>query len=117
MTPERPAFLCPLEIDQRNPDAIIEALTIERDNLLETCESLSQQDANLSARVAELEAEQNRLLMMTVDPVGVAFQRKCERKDILAIVRAVEEEADLDTEHGVGWSQACRSIDNRISRL
>lgn len=42
---------------------------------------------------------------------------KNERERIISIVRAVEEEADLDTEHGVGWSQACRSIDNRISRL
>lgn len=39
-----------------------------------------------------------------------------ERERILAIVRVVEEEADLDTEHGVGWSQACRSIDNRITQ-
>ena len=41
---------------------------------------------------------------------------KAERERILAIIRAVEEEADLDTEHGVGWSQACRSIDNRITQ-
>ena len=67
------------------------------------------------ARVAELEALHKAYYNQ---PFAETCQRAAseERERTLSIVRSVEEEADMDTEHGVGWSQACRSIDNSITK-
>ena len=67
------------------------------------------------ARIAELEALHKTYYNQ---PFAEACQRAAseERERTLSIVRSVEEEADMDTEHGVGWSQACRSIDNSITK-
>ena len=51
----KPVHVCTLEIDPRDPSAIIQALTEERDNLLETVNALNETNSQLAHQLWCLE--------------------------------------------------------------